>query len=76
MQLEKWRIDVCREQILDMLRIPGFTYPKNWILSQLLNTQWEFAEREAKEALDSFTREGILKYDQKIDSYELNNLHQ
>lgn len=75
MQFEKWRIDVCREQILDMLRIPGFTYPKNWILSQLLNTQWEFAEREAKEALDSFTREGILKYDQEMDSYELNNLH-
>jgi len=73
---EKWRIDACREHILDILRIPGFTYPKNWILSQLLNTQWEFAEREAKEALDSFTRQGILKYDQKIDSYELNSLHE
>jgi len=75
-QFEKWRIDACREQILDILRIPGFTYPKNWILSQLLNTQWEFAEGEAKEALDSFTREGVLKYDQKIDSYELNNLYE
>ena len=75
-QFEKWRIDACQEQILDMLRIPGFTYPKNWILNQLLNTQWDFAEREAKEALDSFTRQGILKYDQKIDSYELNNLHE
>jgi len=74
-QFEKWRIDVCREQILDMLRIPGFTYPKSWILSQLLSTPWEFAEREANEVLDSFTREGILKYDQKIDSYELNHLH-
>jgi Cft2 family RNA processing exonuclease len=74
-QFETWRLDVCREQILDILRIPGFTYPKNWILSQLLNTQWEFAEKEAKEALDSFTREGILKYDQKMDSYELNSFH-
>lgn len=75
-QFEEWRIDACREQILDILRIPGFTYPKNWILSQLWNTHWEFAEREAKEALDSFIRQGILKYDQKIDSYELNNLHE
>jgi len=75
-QSEKWRIDACREQILDILRIPGFTYPKNWILSQLLNTQWGFAEREAKEALDSFERQGILRYDQKIDSYELNNFHE
>jgi len=74
-QFEKWRIDACREQILDILRIPGFTYPKNWILSQLVNAHWEFAEGEAKEALDSFTRQGILKYDQKIDSYELNSLH-
>jgi Cft2 family RNA processing exonuclease len=73
---EKWRIDACREQILDILRIPGFTYPKNWIINQLLNTNWEFAEREAREALDSFIKEGILKYDQKIDSYELNNLHE
>lgn len=75
-KFEKWRIEACREQILDILRIPGFAYPKNWILSQLLNTQWEFAEREAKEALDSFTRDGILKYDQKIDRYELNSLHE
>jgi len=75
-QFEKWRIDACREQILDILRIPGFIYPKNWILSQLWSTRWEFAEREAKEALDSFIRQGILKYDQKIDSYELNNLHE
>lgn len=75
-QFEKWRIDACREQILDILRIPGFSYPKNWILSQLLNTDWGFVEREAKEALDSFARQGILKYDQEIDSYELNNLHE
>jgi len=75
-KIEKWRIDMCREQILEILRIPGFTYPKNWILNQLLNTNWEFAEKEAEEALDSFTRQGILKYDQKIDSYELNNLHE
>jgi len=73
---EKWRIDACREQILEILRIPGFSYPRNWILCQLLNTNWKFAEREAKEALDSFTRQGILKYDQKIDRYELNNLHE
>lgn len=74
-QPERWRLDVCREQILDILRIPGFSYPKNWILGQLFNTQWEFRDKEAKEVLDSFTREGVLKYDQKIDSYELNNLH-
>jgi len=73
---EKWRIGACQEQILDILRIPGFTYPKNWILSQLMNTQWEFAESEAEEALESFIRQGILKYDQKIDSYELNSLHE
>lgn len=27
-QFEKWRIDACRERILDILRIHGFTYPK------------------------------------------------
>jgi hypothetical protein len=75
-QFDKWRIDTCREQILDMLKIPGFTYPRNWILSQLVNTSWGFAEREAEEALASFTKQGVLKYDQKIDSYELGNLHE
>jgi Cft2 family RNA processing exonuclease len=71
-----WRITNCKERILEILRIPGFAYSRNWILRQLSSNRWEFGEREAEEALDSFARDGILKYDKAIDSYELNRFRE